>query len=310
MLDKIINILERLDYPVNFQGPSYVATTALFRDGNNQMALLCYEDGPYDQVEQRKYQWDQWIAKVKGIKIEAAREWLAGAEIEDGEDGEEREEREEMAEKIKVQKVLVEADYADLVKSYDFFLRRGISKETLDSVGASLAQSGPLYGRVVFKIRNDKGKLVGVAGRDVLNRDSAPKWKLKGTKSDWIYPAFERNLEAIRRTGQIVIVESIGDVLALLDQNVNQVLCNFGLSIGNRLGHILKMNPQQIFLGLNNDEDKEENRGQIAAAKLELKLKTFFSGDKIINAPPSRGDFGEMSGEEVRNWAAKYNIKF
>jgi hypothetical protein len=63
-------------------------------------------------------------------------------------------------------------------------------------------------------------------------------------------------------------------------------------------------------LGLNDDAESLENRGQIAAAKIKVKLSTFFAEDKIINAPPSKGDFGEMNKEEVRNWASQYNIKF
>jgi hypothetical protein len=307
MLDKIKNILERLDYPINYVGQNHVSTTALFRSGDNPLALVAYKDNVWDQIEGQSYTWPRFVAMVKSISLKDAELWLTGIEVEDGD------EQEEKAEKIKIQKILVESDYADLVKSYDFFLRRGISKETLDYVGAGLAQNGPLYGRIVFKIRDDKGKLIGAAGRDALNRGErgVVKWKLKGSKSDWIYPAFEKNLDAIQRTKQIIIVESVGDVLQLCESGIYNVLCNFGLSFSSsRLSFLLKINPTSIFLGLNDDAESLENRGQIAAAKIKVKLSTFFAEDKIINAPPSKGDFGEMNKDQILNWADSFGVKY
>jgi DNA primase len=309
MLYKIRNILERLDYPINYVGQNYISTTALFRSGDNQLALVCYEGNVWDQVEGTAYKWPKFVAMVKGISLTDAELWLGGIEIEDGN------EREEKVEKIKVEKVLVESDYEGGVKSYKFFLDRGISKETLDEVGAQLCQGGGFNGRIIFKIRNEKGKLVGVAGRDALNRSASnpniPRWKLRGSKSDWIYPMFEKNLEAIRRTRQIIIVESVGDCLSLMDVGIYNVLCNFGLSLSAaRLSFLLKINPTSIFVALNDDADSLENRGQIAAAKIKLKLSTFFSSDKIINAPPSKGDFGEMNKEEISNWVNKFGVKY
>ncbi len=305
-LDKIENILERLGYPINFRGPNYIGTTALFRNGDNSLGLLCYEDGPWDQIETKKYNWIEFVSRVKKISPKEAEEFLGGAEFEDGN-------QEEKEEKVKTEKVLVESDYADLINSYKFFLDRGISEDILRYYGCGLAQGGPMYGRVIFKIRNDKGKLIGVTGRDVLNRTATnsniAKWKHKGQKSDWIYPCFQRNLEAIKRTGQIIIVESIGDLLALNNAGVWNILVNFGLSLSPaRLAFLLKINPSQIFLGLNNDQG-EINRGQVAAEKVKAKLLFFFSADKIVDSPPFLGDFGDMKKEEIREWIEKYKIK-
>ena len=310
MLDKIVNILERLDFPVNFKGPNYAATSALFRDGDNPMAVLCYEDGPFDQIQGVKYTWPKFVSQALSVSLKDAELWLQGCEMAGGE-------REEKEEKIKIQKTLVEADYEGGVKSYKFFLDRGVSKETLDYFGCNLCQGGPMNGRLIFKIRDERGKLVGVAGRDALNRSATnpniPRWKLKGSKAEWVYPIFERNLEAIKRTGQIIVVESIGDALSLVNEGCFQVLCNFGLhSSPARISYILKMNPKQIFLSLNSDEDKKENWGQKGADRIEKKLSTFFAADKIIKAPPiyGRGDFGEMNKDQILNWADSFGVKY
>lgn len=169
-------------------------------------------------------------------------------------------------------------------------------------------------GRIVFKIRNERGKLVGVTGRDALNRAASnpniSKWKHKGQKSDWVYPCFPRNLEAIKRTGQIVIVESIGDLLALNNSAVWNVLVNFGLSLSpKRISWLLQSNPNSIFLSLNDDKTSEVNRGQVASEKCREKLGSFFSSERIITAPPLKGDFGDMSKDEIGEWIEKYQVK-
>ncbi len=310
MLEKTKRILERLEIPVTYQGQDYVACSTEYRQGNTSTGLLCRDTHVFDVVSQQRMDWVQLVSKVKRISESDAKKWLAGAEIQSGE-----EEFEEKVDKIEMEKTLNEADY-QTVKSYDFFLKRGLSKETLDFFGVGLAMGGGMYGRVIAKIRDERGKLIGVTGRDVLGRHEkglAEKWKHKGKKSKWIYPCFEKNLEAIQRTGQIILVESLGDAYALCEAGYWNVLCLFGLSISSeKISHILKMNPKMIFLALNNDNDKEENRGQIGAEKVAKKLQAFFEQKKIVNAPPTRGDFGDMlkegGKEEIWEWAEQYGV--
>lgn len=301
-LDKIESVLERLGYPVNLRGPNYIATVALFRDGDNSLGLLCYEDGPWDQIEQKKYDWPGFIRRVKGVSLKEAEEFLGGAEFEDGN-------QEEKEERIKLPTKLHEDDYF-LIKSYDFFLKRGISKETLDTYGAGLSQFGAMYGRVCFPIR-EKGVLKGITGRDVLNRDLAAKWKIKGKKSEFVYPFFEPDI--FPKTKQIILCESVGDSISLWNDGIKQNLVTFGTGISPKIiSFILSQNPDKIFVSMNNDLDKPENRGQIGAAKIINKLSQFFSSDRLINAPPFNGDFGDqgqIAGENKR-WAEHYGIKY
>ncbi len=312
MLEKTKRILECLEIKVNYIGSDYVAASTEYRQGNTSTGLLCRDSHVFDVVTQARMEWPEFISRVKRIKLEDAKKWLAGAEIQSGE-----EEFEEKVDKIEQPKYLNEEDYSNTVKSYKFFLDRGISEETLTYYGAALSQGGALYGRILFKIRDEKGKLVGVAGRDALNRIEKyadfPKWLNKGMKSKWVYPAFPKNIEAIKKTGQIVIVESVGDMLKLSDCGIHQLLCNFGLSLSpSRLSHCIRFNPSKLFVSLNEDSgpEKKENWGQKAAGKVSKKLSGFFSSEKIVNAPPidSRGDFGEMSNEEVGIWAEKYGV--
>lgn len=301
MLDKIANILERLEYPINYRGANYLATSALFRDGNNPRAILVYQDGLFDQIEVKKYSWPDFIAKVKKCSIKDANLWLSGIEIKESES----EEPDKI--KIDIPKTLCESDYEGLIKSYKFYLDRGISKQTLDDFGAGLAQGGPMYGRICFCIRDNNGKLQGAAGRDVLNRDMSKKWKIKGKKSEFIYPLFQP--EIFSKTKQICLVESIGDCLSLWNAGVKQVICIFGLNLSQKvLSFIVSQNPDKIFISLNNDFEKDENRGQNGAKKILTKLNLFFDNSKIINSPPILGDFGEQNIEKNIEWAEKYNV--
>ena len=303
MLDKIINILERLEYPINYRGASYLATTALFRDGDNPRALLVYEDGLFDQIEVKKYSWPEFVSKVKKCSIKDANSWLNGAEIK----SDEIQDLDKL--KVKMPDKLFEKDYEGLIKSYKFYLDRGISKETLDNFGAGLAQGGPMYGRICFCIRDKDGTLRGAAGRDVLNRDPKKKWKIKGKKSEFIYPYFDPKV--FSQTGQICLVESIGDCLSLWNSGIKQVICIFGLSISQKvLSFIVSENPDKIFISLNNDFDKDSNRGQNAAEKIISKLSIFFDASRIINSPPTNSDFGEQSISQNIEWAKKYNINY
>ncbi len=308
MLEKVRKILDRLELTVTYEAPKYLAVSTGYRGGDTPTGVQCYELNVYDCVLGRAYTWIQFVSEVKKISAKDAEAWLSGVEIENGEDEDER------IDKIQMGRTLAEEDYNDLVKSYQFFLNRGIDASVLEYFDAGLAQSGPMYGRVVFKIRNDKGKLIGVVGRDALNRTAKnpnlAKWKNKGPKAEWVYPRLERTGEAIAATGQIIVVESLGDTLALCDAGIWQVVCNFGLYISPaRTAYILKKNPKEIFIALNNDLDKKTDWGQQASEKMKNKLNAFFSEDKLIISPPDKGDFGEMSRKEIQDWAERMGVK-
>lgn len=305
-LAQIEEILERLGLTSNYRGQNYVATSTEFRGGDNPTGLLCFSENLWDQIESKRYSWPQFVSKVKNISIKDAEKFLSGFHIDDGE-------VKVKEEKLKVERFLNEIDYSNTIPSYKFFLDRGIKKETLDYFGIEFAQSGPMYGRLIVKIRNKTGKLIGVAGREALNRPNSEKWINKGPKVEWVYPCFDKNIKAIQGTKQIILVESIGDMLSLCNSGIWQVLCLFGLSISPpKLAHIVSQNPNQIFLGLNDDSNKKDgvNRGQVAVEKLEKKLSVFFDSSKIIRAKPSKNDFGDQAINENLIWAEKFGVKY
>lgn len=64
---------------------------------------------------------------------------------------------------------------------------------------------------------------------------------------------------------------------------------------------------EKIIISLNNDSDKEKNRGEIGSLKSYLKLLNFFDRDKLIIHPPTASDFGDMNDEDFSLWNKKLN---
>jgi hypothetical protein len=136
-----------------------------------------------------------------------------------------------------------------------------------------------------------------------------PKWKHLGRKKNWIYPLYvdPRCKEQIENKNSVIIVESIGDMLALRERGHFNVLPCFGLSISNKLTcAMVQLNPKHIFISLNNDKNSTENRGEDASFKNYLSLLGFFDKDKIKICLPNQTDFGEMSDDDFRSWEDKY----
>ena len=105
--------------------------------------------------------------------------------------------------------------------------------------------SGKLNNRIVFPIFNMDGTdIEGFAGRDLLDRDT--KWKLMGAKRLWIYPFFLPEVqEAIMEKQEVILVESIGDFLALYEAGIFNVLVLFGVKNNWQAGKLLVMSPTE-----------------------------------------------------------------
>jgi hypothetical protein len=189
---------------------------------------------------------------------------------------------------------------------YDYWKNRGVSEETLIHFRSGLAVTGKMANRYVFPIFNSKSQILGFAGRDVLSEKNPlrPKWKLVGRKSNWCYP-LSFNKQEIINEKEILIVESIGDMLSLWEAGIKNVAVSFGLDIPPSLvKFLLKIDISKIKICLNNDENKNE-AGNIAAHQMNAKLSKFFDSDQIsIDLPPKK-DFGEMSKEEILQWKIK-----
>jgi DNA primase len=78
---------------------------------------------------------------------------------------------------------------------------------------------------MVFPVYNEHNQIIGFSGRHVESNNDKwkhlPKWKHVGKRNNWVYPAFNTATgvdEEIEFKKEVILVESIGDALALYEQ--------------------------------------------------------------------------------------------
>jgi len=167
-----------------------------------------------------------------------------------------------------------------------------------------------MYQRFVFPIYNEYGQIHGFSGRDMSGKEGRPKWKHIGKKNNWVYPAYVKTSQGIFldkvQEDYIIIVESIGDCLNLIENGFNNVLVSFGLDISSKLlCAIVRFSFKKVILSFNNDNSSSENRGMNAAIKSYLKLLGYFDSNDIKICLPLKNDFGEMNTNDFKKWKNK-----
>ena len=156
------------------------------------------------------------------------------------------------------------------------------------------AGGGKMYRRIVFPIYDLDNQIHGFSGRTVIEGDNIPKWKHMGRKTNWVYPNHLAH-EYIDKSGEVILVESIGDCMALYEAGFKNVLMLAGLDISNKMiSYLNAFNLERIIISTNNDKTKEVNSGALASVKIASKLSTVFDLSLIKVNPPVNNDFGEM----------------
>jgi len=277
---------------------------ALYRNGDNATALKIYKNSGV---------WMDFVEPKGSLPFEALVRMTVG----------DSEKFSETIKKIKsdktyvakkVDRIEMEQFYPDdcldkLFPNYKFYKDKGISEMTQVSFKVGLAGVGKMYRRMVFPIYNETKQIIGFSGRKIDEDNNYPKWKHIGRKNTWIYPAYVEGNECseeIDKLRTVILVESIGDAMALYDQGVKNVLVLFGLSASsNIINYLSSKTLDKIYISTNNDISSSENRGLIAAIKNYLKLAKYFDLDNLtIKLPQNANDFGEMykSGYNITNW--------
>ena len=181
---------------------------------------------------------------------------------------------------------------------------RNISDETLNVFGGGVSSKGRMQNRYVFPVFNHMNKLVGVSGRYIKSigqYSKVPKWKHIGDKFSWNYP-LKYNIKILKNLKRIILVESIGDMLALWEAGVKNVIVIFGLNLSKAVQNtLLRFDPNEVIISLNNDS--ENGAGNMAAHKIQRRLLNFFDSHQIRILLPSKNDFGDMSKDEILAWS-------
>jgi hypothetical protein len=204
---------------------------------------------------------------------------------------------------IKMVRTFDKENLLKLVHDHSYWINRGISEETIRTFKGGVITSGKMKDRYVFPIFNHKEDLIGVSGRDLINTKDGtrPKWKHVGDKTEWKFPCYINHSE-IKEEKKVIVVESIGDMLALWDCNIKNVVVSFGLDISVPLINMfLRFDLSKIYLSFNNDSENN-SAGNIASEKNKNKLLRYFDQNQVDIVLPSKKDFGEMTKEEIYQW--------
>ena len=205
--------------------------------------------------------------------------------------------------KIKEPKTFPKETLTKLIQDHSYWIKRGISPATVETFGGGIVKVGRMANRYVFPIFNYKKEFVGVSGRYIeeLPNEKTPKWKHIGDKSDWKYP-LQINNKLIRKEKEVILVESIGDMLALWEAEIKNVIVIFGLQVSlSVINYLLRIDAQKIYIALNNDEGGNF-AGNEAASKNQKRLLKYFDSHQVCIAFPYKKDFGEMNTEEISEW--------
>jgi DNA primase len=201
--------------------------------------------------------------------------------------------------RLNVERIYPEDTLAKLIPDYTYWVGRKIKEDVLRKLECGLAskeEKGKLSGRTVFPIRNLDGLIMGFTGRLVEDNSFAAKWKHLVRSSKTVYP-WNVNGEAIRKSHTVVLVESVGDLLALMSHGIDNVICIFGLNLNSLIvstliGHDVK----RVIISLNRDEDPR--KGQAAARKIEGRLENFFTDIRVVFPPEPFKDWGDAAKKD------------
>ena len=292
----VYQILTDLGYKLKDCGKEY-RTRPLYRDSDNDTVLKIYKDTGhwFDFKENISGDFTSLVGMT--LKLEEpikAKEWLKNKNFT-------------FHQPKEVSKPLLKSTkkfdldlLSNLENNHSYWNKRGINNETLSQFKGGVGKAGKMKNRYVFPIFDIKNNIIGFSGRDITNL-SKIKWKHLGEKNDFVYPLF-LNSQEIETQKEVILVESIGDMLSLYQAGIKNVLVTFGTSLSlGILNYLLKMDIKKIYISLNNDSNKN-NAGNIGAEKTHSRLKRYFDDKQLKIALPTKKDFGEMNKEEILQW--------
>ena len=300
MNSKIYSSLVELGYELSDFG-NHWRTKAIYRGGDNPTSVMIYKDTGV---------WKDFVAnkgampfkKLVELTLNTTDYSVIKKYIEDYADYK----AEEPKEKLEMEKIYPEECLKNLFPNYAFYEKRGISQSAQSMYKCGLASAGRMYRRIVFPIYNLDGQICGFSGRKVDEDKDVPKWKHIGSKNNWVYPTCIPDFPEIDE--EVILIESIGDSMALSENGHHNNLVMFGLDCSNALiNFLVSKNLKRIYISNNNDSSSEKNRGLISSIKALIKLSSYFDLDILKIKPPLLNDFGEMQNSRDESLFNQWN---
>ena len=302
MIENVKDALIELGYSNMSEDSRNFRMKPIYRDSSSNTVLSVRKDTGYfiDFSKNLSGPFEELVKLSLGLKsAEEARAWTE-TNVNRSSDADESKPRP----KVKSPRTLNKESLLKIKHEHDYWTERGVSEEVVKIFEGGVMEEGKMKNRYVFPIFNYKKELIGVSGRyleEIAEGSPVPKWKHIGDKSQWKYPLYY-NYDIIRSSGEVIVVESIGDMLALWDAGIKNAIVTFGIEVNLTLVNLfLKFDVSKITISFNNDSDNNR-AGNEASKKAEKKLLKYFDKDQIRVKLPPKNDFGEMDKEEIHEW--------
>jgi 5S rRNA maturation endonuclease (ribonuclease M5) len=301
-MNELKDILHKLGYTRLQDSGTVFRTKPLYRDSGNDTILCIFKNTGYFTDHGRdniKGPLEELVKITLNLKTrKEAAQWLGKKYYDDKEEFEKAH-----IEYVEIDKIFDKENLSLVTPVYDYWNSRGISNETLRAFQSGIdngIEGGKMQNRYVFPIFDQNFNIAGLSGRKLEKESKRPKWIHYGQKSKWIYPSFISE-EHIKQSGEVILVESIGDMLSLWDAGVKNTIVLFGVNLSKTvLLYLIKLKIKKIIVALNNDGDnKAGNKG---AKKILDTLEYYFTKGNSKIALPLKNDFNDMTKKEIKLW--------
>jgi len=301
-MDDLIDILHKLGYTNLKDTGGVYRTKPLYRDSGNSTILCIFKDSGYFKDhgrEEFKGPLEELVRLTLNLKDrKEAAQWL-------GRDYKKvKSSFTKSVQYINNDNIFDDENLSLIINNHSYWKSRGISESILKNFKCGIdngVEGGKMQNRYVFPIFDQNSRIIGLSGRKLEKDSKRPKWIHYGSKSKWIYPAF-LNHDELKESKEIILVESIGDMLSLWEAGITNCLVLFGVNLSDAiLYYLLKIKAKKILISLNNDGG-ENKAGNLGAIKILETLEYYF-GKKIAKIRlPTKNDFNEMTKSEILQW--------
>lgn len=301
-MQDIKTVLQSLGYRLRDDGAKYWRALPLYRASDNSTALrISKQSGAFvDFVENINGPFSKLVQLTLGlVSLGDAEKWLDQKDFKNLPVA-------SVKPRVIMSEVFDKEMLNKLIKDYTYWNRKAIKSDVVEKFMGGVAIEGRMANRYVFPIFDRKERMIGFAGRDLTDKHTI-KWKLIGEKSKWAFP-LHLNRDNIVACGEVILVESVGDLLKMSQAGFDNCLCLFGTYLSDRMISTLAgLSLDKILIGTNNDANNK-NIGNKKAVEIYGRLSHFIDRSKIQIKLPTKKDFGEMTEEEILTWKGLSNF--
>jgi DNA primase len=177
----------------------------------------------------------------------------------------------------------------------DYFEKRGYDPSILELFQVGYCPKGRSEwkeDRITVPFRDMNGKIVGISGRVVRERESPEKYKiLSGSNKKENLYGLDLALPYIREKGSVILVEGFSDVWKCWMHGVRNVVAVMGKALTKEQMNLLLQLVTTIVVAFDGDSE-----GKMAAEDAVEKTLNFFTVYHI--EPPDDKDIGDLDKQE------------